>query len=207
MYLLLYVGPTYVSIVDHVGVSESLLSRKCSSEHLRKIADFVPNWRELAMSLGIQKGYIIDINSDRQLTGPVMKAQSVLDQWHRSNGFMASHKMLIQAFISQGDADLAERVCRIAKKGQWQVYTYCASFDIVLCLQNWRQIFEVLIYRTELLFSELPFILFYQVYINVYTKCIPSTHPLSVRIIIIIKSAYAYALDGCQERIYFNRRN
>ena len=167
MYLLLYVGPTYVSIVDHVGVSESLLSRKCSSEHLRKIADFVPNWRELAMSLGIQKGYIIDINSDRQLTGPVMKAQSVLDQWHRSNGFMASHKMLIQAFISQGDADLAERVCRIAKKGQWQVYTYCASFDIVLCLQNWRQIFEVLIYRTELLFSVLS---------SVY-KCIYKVHP------------------------------
>ncbi len=67
---------------------------------------------------GVQKGYIIDINSDRQLTGPVMKAQSVLDQWYRSNGFMASHKMLIQAFISQGDADLAERVCRIAKQGQ-----------------------------------------------------------------------------------------
>ena len=140
MYLLLYVGPTYVSIVDHVGVSESLLSRKCSSEHLKKIADFVPNWKELAMSLGVQKGYIIDINSDRQLTGPVMKAQSVLDQWHRSNGFMASHKMLIEAFISQGDADLAERVCRIAKKG-CVVHTCCVSFDnVMLCLQNWSQI-------------------------------------------------------------------
>ncbi len=118
MFIYTVVGPTYQSIVDHVGVSETLLSRQCSSEHLRRIAALVPNWQELAMSLGVQKGYIIDINSDRQLTGPVMKAQSVLDQWYRSNGFMASHKMLIQAFISQGDADLAERVCRIAKQGQ-----------------------------------------------------------------------------------------
>ena len=89
------------------------------------------------MNLGVKKGYIMDINSDRDLTGPVMKAQSVLDQWYRSNGFMASHKMLIEAFVIQGDADLAERVCRIAKKGQKIVVHNYASFDIVLCSQNW----------------------------------------------------------------------
>ncbi len=47
------------------------------------------------------------------------------------------HKMLIEAFVNQGDADLAERVCRIAKKGQKIVVHNYASFDIVLCLQNW----------------------------------------------------------------------
>ncbi len=91
----------------------------------------------------------MDIDSDRQLSGPVMKAQSVLDQWYRSNGFMAgfmaSHKMLIEAFVNQGDADLAERVCRIAKKGQKTVVHSYASFDFVMfteledalkCLQN-----------------------------------------------------------------------
>ncbi len=128
------VGPTYQSIVDHVGVSEAVLKRQCSREHLRKIAVLVPNWRELAINLGVQEGYIMDINSNQQLTGPFMKAHSVLYQWHRANGFMASYEILIGAL--QGDAVLAERVCRIAKGQQIVVCMFILIF--CLCLQNWR---------------------------------------------------------------------
>ena len=89
------------------------------------------------MNLGVKKGYIMDIESNRELSGPVMKARSVLDQWHRSNGFMASHKMLIEAFVNQGDAHLAERVCRIAKKGQNIVVHIIMYLLTIICSQNW----------------------------------------------------------------------
>ncbi len=118
-----------------MGVSKTLLERQCSREHLRKIAVLVPNWRELAINLGVQEGYIMDINSDQHLTGPVMKAQSVLYQWHRANGFMASYEILIAGAL-QGDAVLAERVCKIAKGQQIMVHMFILIF--CLCLQNWR---------------------------------------------------------------------
>ncbi len=114
MTLFTVAGPTYQGIVDHVGVSDALLKTRCSSEHLRRIAALVPNWRELAMNLRLTEADIIDIDSNRLLT-PIMRAQTVLDRWCDSNSFMASYKMLMEAFIQGDHAGLAERVCKIAK--------------------------------------------------------------------------------------------
>ncbi len=64
------------------------------------------------------------------------------------------HKMLIEAFVNQGDADLAERVCRIPKKKVRKLW-FIIMHLLILCYvyRIGVRCFELLTelnYRTEL---------------------------------------------------------
>ncbi len=116
---LLYIGSSkqanYKSLIDHVGISEQMMKAECSSEKLRRIAVLIPNWNKMATNLELRDQDIIDIDSDRLLTDFTMKSLKVLERWHRTNGFMASYKKLVEACIRNQDLHLAGEVCKVIK--------------------------------------------------------------------------------------------
>ncbi len=105
---------TIDELVTHVGIDKDLLNQPCSTEHLTKIAPFVPNWQKYAIVLGLNQPQILSIKSDHLLE-PEMKAQQVLSLWKQANGFKATYSTLVDVCLQKKDIQLAESICNIVK--------------------------------------------------------------------------------------------
>ncbi|XP_064401962.1 uncharacterized protein LOC135347816 isoform X2 [Halichondria panicea] len=106
---------TIDKLVNHVGIDKDLLNQPCSTEHLTKIAPFVPNWQKYAIVLGLNQPQILSIKSDH-LLDPEMKAQQVLSLWKKANGFNATYSTLVDVCLQKKDVQLAESICIIVKE-------------------------------------------------------------------------------------------
>ncbi len=105
---------TIDELVTHVGIDKDLLNQPCSTEHLAKIAPFVPNWQKYAIAVGLNQSQIVSIKSDHILD-PEMKAQQVLSLWKQANGFRATYSVLVDMCLQKKDVQLAESICNIFK--------------------------------------------------------------------------------------------
>ncbi len=97
-----------------MGIDKDLLNQPCSTEHLTKIAPFVPNWQKYAIVLGLNQPQILSISSN-SLLEPEMKAQQVLSLWKQANGFKATYSTLVDVCLQKKDVQLAESICNIVK--------------------------------------------------------------------------------------------
>ncbi len=103
---------TIDELLNYVGVDRYLLNQPCSTEHLTKIASFVPNWQKYAIVLGVNQPQILSIKSDHTLEAE-MKAQQVLSLWKQANGFKATYSALVDVCLQKKDVQLAESICNI----------------------------------------------------------------------------------------------
>ena len=108
--------PTLKDLLDELRISPNLLDQTCSDEHLREISLFL-DWRGVAPHLGLNERDIDHIESKR--TEPV-KSLETLQMWKRKYGFRAKFKMLLDVLMKIGNAEQAEKVCRILRA---QVYS------------------------------------------------------------------------------------
>ena len=104
--------PTLEGILREVGISEVVLERKCSDEHLKSISLFL-DWRSVAPHLGLSERDIEDIKSEN--TTESERRLKVLQVWKRKYGYAATLKKLVVALLKVENTLDAEQVCRLLK--------------------------------------------------------------------------------------------
>ena len=109
-------------LLEHVGVSKDSLDQECSDKLLREMATHLPNWLKYARALGLTEPQITGVKSDPLLDNE-MKPQEVLRLWKKANAYSATYSILVEVCLSQGDSDVAKRICEIVKVS----YLFCAS--------------------------------------------------------------------------------
>ena len=105
--------PTLEGLVKELRISPDLLDQKCSHEHFVSISLFL-DWRSVAPHLGLSERDIEDIKAEN--TKESERRLKVLQTWKKKYGYMATFKSLIVALLEVGNADDAERVCRLLQK-------------------------------------------------------------------------------------------
>ena len=102
-------GVTLDELLKEVGVTSMQLDKKCTNEHLHEIALFLTSWRTLAPHLGLSS----EMEAvDRDAHSEKEKSQKILKSWKTKFAFKATYRMLVEALLKIGSADLAEQVCR-----------------------------------------------------------------------------------------------
>ena len=102
--------PTLEELVKKVGISLDLLDQKCSDEHLKSISLFL-NWRRVAPHLGLSERDIEDIEFEKRTESE--RRLKTLQTWKNKYSYEATLKKIIVVFLAVGNADDAERVCRL----------------------------------------------------------------------------------------------
>ena len=101
---------TVDELMKATGLDPGQLDQKCSDEHLRSVSQFL-DWRTIAPYIGLSDTDQHDIERDGQ--DEPEKRLKTLQMWKRRFGFKATYGKLVQAYLTIGNADHAERVCRI----------------------------------------------------------------------------------------------
>ena len=104
--------PTLAELLKEVGISPDLLDQKCSDVHLFSISSDL-DWRTVAPHLGLDTTAISDI--DCKKTEPEKRVET-LQKWKKKFGFRAKIRMLVEKLLESGNADHAEKVCRLLKQ-------------------------------------------------------------------------------------------
>ena len=102
--------PTLEGLAKEVRISLHLLDQKCTDEHLVSISLFL-DWRSVAPHLGLSERDIEDIKAEN--TKESERRLKVLQTWRKKYGYMATFKSFINVLLAVGNADDAERVCRL----------------------------------------------------------------------------------------------
>ena len=100
--------PNLKELLTAVGIPECILDKKCSNEHILKIADFLIGCRAFVPRMGIT-----DVEQDEiEIDGhcELERKWKVLKLWSRKNGINATYRWLVNAFLRVGDADSTEKV-------------------------------------------------------------------------------------------------
>lgn len=104
-------GVTLDELCAEVGVTLTQLDKVCTSEHLRDIALFLDSWRNVVPHLGLSSAEVeavkIDANSEEE------RRQKIFETWKAKFAFKAKYRVLIEALLKIGRADLAEKVCYV----------------------------------------------------------------------------------------------
>lgn len=95
-----------------IGVNPELLDREFPSSYdaYLRFGKLIPNWTELAHSLGLRRGEIQAIRSNLNLTDG-MHEREVLKKWKSKNAFNAKYRQLVKAYLDLGDRDVAKNMC------------------------------------------------------------------------------------------------
>ena len=104
--------PTLAEVLNKVGISQDTLDQECSDAHLVSISQFL-DWRRTAPHLGLDLTEIGDIDCKRTESE---KRVETLQIWKRKFGFKANFRMLVEKLLDTGNADHAEKVCRLLKQ-------------------------------------------------------------------------------------------
>ena len=104
--------PTLAELVTEIGISQDLLDQKCSDADLNSISQFL-DWRTVAPHLGLDPTAIADIDCKR--TEPEKRVET-LQRWKKKFGFRAKFRALVEILMKIGNADHAEKVCRLLKQ-------------------------------------------------------------------------------------------
>ena len=102
--------PTLEELVKELRISLHLLDQKCSNEHLKSISLFL-DWRRVAPHLGLSERDIEGIKADKKTESE--RRLKVLQNWKQLYGYKATFKNFVSVLMEIGNADDAERVCRL----------------------------------------------------------------------------------------------
>ena len=94
-----------------VGVNPELLDREFPSTYdaYLRFGRLIPNWAELAPSLGLRRGDIQAIRSNLNLTDG-MHEREVLKKWKAKSAFNAKYRQLVKAYLDL-DREVAKSMC------------------------------------------------------------------------------------------------
>ena len=101
---------TLEELVKELRIPMAKLDQKCTDEHLKSISLFL-DWRRVAPHLGLSDADIGEIESDKRTDAE--KRLEVLQKWKTKYGFKATFINLVNILLGIGNADHAEKVCRI----------------------------------------------------------------------------------------------
>ena len=104
--------PTLAELVTEVGISQTLLDQKCSAADLISISKDL-DWRKTAPHLGLTAIDIADIDCKRS---EFEKRVETFQKWKKKFGFRAKFRVLVEKLLESGNADHAEKVCRLLKQ-------------------------------------------------------------------------------------------
>ena len=117
--------PTLEELVKKVRISVDLLDQPCSDEHLKSISLFL-DWRNIAPHLGLSEIDIEDIISEERKESD--RRRKALLKWKTKYSYKATLKSLVEALMRVGNADNAEKVCRLLKSQAGTEISKCALF-------------------------------------------------------------------------------
>ena len=102
---------TLDELLEEVGLTSHQLDEKCTSQHLQDIALFLESWRTLAPRLGLSSGDVESIEAEAH--SEQERKHKTLELWKTRSAFKAKYRVLVETLLKVGNADQAEKVCRL----------------------------------------------------------------------------------------------
>ena len=112
---------TAKDVANSLGLSISDLSMPCDSSHFPSLATFVREWKLIFWSL-LDENDLGDVERENSTASEQLKKIAALQKWKSRNGRGATYEVLVNAFLSNGEIDQAESLCKFLlneKKGGW----------------------------------------------------------------------------------------
>ena len=104
---------TLDELLKETGIHLEKLDESISDDHLREIAIFLTSWRTVATYLGLSVNNLDAIEQEGK--DEQDKRLKALQIWKSKFAFKATYRKLVEALLSVGMADVAEKVCRLLK--------------------------------------------------------------------------------------------
>ena len=108
--------PTLQEMVEELRIPPFLLEQTCSDDHLKCISLFL-DWRRVAPHLGLSETDIEEEIEFGKKTGSEKRLKT-LQLWKGKFGYRAKYCDLVQVLLKVGNADHAERVCRLLQPAE-----------------------------------------------------------------------------------------
>ena len=113
-------GVTVEELIAYVGISADELNKPCSDEHIASISLFLTNWQTVAPHLGLTETDEEDVEEEGKKTQD--KRYKMLRRWRNKKSFKATYRVLVDVLLRLGEADLAEKVCKLlVDKGTYKL--------------------------------------------------------------------------------------
>ncbi len=106
------------------GFTDAQLNKRCTVEHLKKIAPFVQNFTLFANKFEMEPAVLSSIKTNQDWD-ILQKVEAVLIWW-QANMRNATYQSFIEVCIELGKVDLARKICQ-------QLPTTSKKLDIVQC--------------------------------------------------------------------------
>ena len=101
---------TLSELLGYVGIPASVLTQRCSDQHLQEIARRVKNWEPYAPCLGLGANDIEDLKDE--FRKPELRSFNAFQRWKEKAAFKATYLYLVESvFLKCGNATMAEFVC------------------------------------------------------------------------------------------------
>ena len=112
---------SYAKVVNQFNLSEERMNEECSFDTILRVHKRFSEWRNIAPYLLMpdKAQKIVKIIDQDLRLDEVGKRLDLLTRWKQSLGSDATHKKLVQAFLSSDRRDLAEEVCQAISRGEF----------------------------------------------------------------------------------------
>lgn len=100
------------------------IDKECSDNDILEFGDFCDPWELVGKHLPLSQAEISAIAEDNRTAS--LRRLGVLQKWKSKLAFKATYRVLIDALLKSGNADLALKVCQILaqREGRPQIHYY-----------------------------------------------------------------------------------
>ena len=109
------------------------MDRQCSVEHIVKIAEFLPRWKNVGRLLGFSEQQLNDLTA--QYADPAELRGEMLAKWVAISGPGATYRKLYDTLVKLDEGGAAEKVRRLVERPSGErstMYTTCITIPFSL---------------------------------------------------------------------------
>lgn len=101
---------SFKDLIDRFKLSQGLLDKEVSEEHLRKTSRIIADHEIIGLELGLTPQDMTTISSNNVKKQELQKLE-MLGKWKQRYLWKATYRKLIEAFLMCGRADHAQDMC------------------------------------------------------------------------------------------------
>lgn len=110
-------GISLQDLRERYSLSQHLLDKELSDEHLREVARIIDDHEILGYELGLTQSEMAAINRD--VRTQELQRLAMLKKWKQKNAWKATYKTLIEALLRCGRGAYARDVCELLTQSKF----------------------------------------------------------------------------------------
>ncbi len=126
-------------LLNHFGLNEDALRKKCSDDFIIEIAEVVEEWEKVAPSLNVNAD---DVKASVGKPDPSLYRRKCFQLWKDRAGVLATYYALLEVLLQSSLGNAASKVCELFIRGTYiqRDQSFSLSLSLSLppsCLYNY----------------------------------------------------------------------